>query len=406
MITSSIMSAPLRPAAGVRLFLMEDDGILFDEVGQKLFHLNPMAAFIWCYVEEQHPMESIIDATALSMSLDRVRAHHFVLEMIHTWWRLGLLHGSRRGPQVTRRSPSASPRGSRLATNSELNDALEIGARQYRLADTRFSFIYSEQTLENIVHPIMAHLELPLPEPSALLLHVVDMGKEWRVLHGTTVLGSCKSLRSLAPMVQSIASVLAIRRYQFLFALHAGGVALEDKAMLLVGRSRSGKTTLTAALLGIGWDYLSDDMILMKRDSLEALAMPCSLGIKQGGWELLASRFPRRAPPIKHLRADGEIVSYLSPPSPRHGFHVPRPVRWIVFPSLSPGTPGDLRPLGRLEGLQQLMQHCCGIPAALMPGDIRRLIEWSAEIGWYEMSVAELDTAVAGLMRITTGKRP
>jgi hypothetical protein len=402
--TSSILSTPMRPALGVRLFLAEDDGILFDEVQQKIFHLNRTATFIWCHVEEQQPIETIIELTASCMNLCQVQAHQFVLKMIRAWWRLGLLHGSRHRAPVVRRSVLARLGEPWPAASVRRDFQPEAEARQYRLVNTRFSIAYSDRNLEEIVHPILAHLELPRSEPGALQLVVIDIGEEWRVVQGTTVLGSCQSLDSLAPMVQGIMSMLAIRRHRFVFALHAGGVALDDKAMLLVGRSRSGKTILTAALLTLGWDYLSDDMILMERDSLDALAMPCSLGIKRGGWELLAARIPKLAPPKPHLRADGEVVSYLSPPSSRRSFYSPRPVHWIVFPTLSLDTPGNLRPLARLEGLQRLMRHCCGIPAALISPDIRRLIEWSQGIRWFEMSVSDLDTAVARLNRITTAE--
>ena len=210
----------------------------------------------------------------------------------------------------------------------------------------------------------------------ALRLEIDHTGEEWRVLDGSKVLGSCRDLQSLPPMVQGILSSVALRHHDFLLALHAGGVAWADKVMLLVGKSRSGKSTLTAALLGEGWDYLSDDMILIERESLDAKSMPCSLGIKPGGWELLASRFPRREPPRQHLRADGQSVGYFSPPPPRRGFLLPRTVQWIVFPSLSPAEPGNLQALSPLEGLQRLVTHCCGIPSALQPGDIRRLIEF------------------------------
>ena len=40
---ASTLSTLLRPATGVRVFLTRDEGILFDKVGQKLFHLNSMA---------------------------------------------------------------------------------------------------------------------------------------------------------------------------------------------------------------------------------------------------------------------------------------------------------------------------------------------------------------------------
>ena len=122
-------------------------------------------------------------------------------------------------------------------------------------------------------------------------------------------------------MVQGILSSVALRYHDFLLALHAGGIAWADKVMLLVGKSRSGKSTLTAALLGEGWDHLSDDMILIERESLDpAKSMPCSLGIKPGGWELLASRFPRREPPRRHLHKDGRYCGYFSQPLPRRGF--------------------------------------------------------------------------------------
>jgi hypothetical protein len=403
--TASTLSTVLRPATGVRLFLSRGEGILFDEVGQKLFHLNSMATCIWCYIEETHSIESIIHSTAHSMHLDMDRAHHFVLKMIHACRRLGLLQGGRHRPGFRRRGLPLRRRTLRLTSTDESDSALQAQLHFYQLLDVKFSFAYGQRSLEALIHPILAHLELSRPPSEALRLEIDRTGEEWRVLHGSKVLGSCRDLQSLPPMVQGILSSVALRHHDFLLALHAGGIAWADKVMLLVGKSRSGKSTLTAALLGEGWDYLSDDMILIERESLDAKSMPCSLGIKPGGWELLASRFPRREPPRQHLRADGQSVGYLSPPPPRRGFLLPRTVQWIVFPSLSPAEPGNLQALSPLEGLQRLVTHCCGIPSALQPGDIRRLIEWSAGVSWFELKVGDLDTAVARLKKIALEHR-
>jgi hypothetical protein len=391
----------LRPASGVRLFLTEQEGILFDEVGQKLFHLNSMAACIWCHIEEQSPIDSVIHFIARVMHLNEVQAHRFVLNMIRTWWRLGLLHGGRCRASAPHQDFPVHRSASRsaLTTKSELTKPY---LHYYQLLDTTFSLDYAYKDVRNIVHPILAHLEMSRPSTDALPLDTVRTGDEWRILLGNGVLGSCRDLGGLAPMVQGTLSSLALRRCSYLLALHAGGIARQGRAMLLVGESRSGKTTLTAAMLGEGWDYLSDDMILMERDSLDAKAVPCSLGIKPGGWELLASRFPGCKSPRQHLRADGQVVGYFSPPLPQRGFVLPRTVQWIVFPYLSPAAPGNVRALGPLEGLQRLMSHCCGIPSALRPEDIHRLIEWGAGVDWFELTVADLDTAVARLKEIAT----
>lgn len=398
------LSMVLKPASGVHLFLTEGEGILFDEAGQKLFHLNSMAACIWCHIEDQSPIESIIRSTANLMHLDEAQAHQFVLTMVRSWWRLGLLDGGRRGPSGARRDISARQSAApvKLAAGFGLPKS---NLHHYQLLDVCFSVSYAEESLRRLVHPILRHLELSQPPAVALQLDIVRAGDEWRVLQGIEVIGSCRDLQGLAPMIQGTLSSLALRRYPYLLALHAGGIARGDKAMLLVGESRSGKTTLTAALLGEGWDYLSDDMILIERNSLTAKAMPCSLGIKPGGWELLSSRFPEREPPRPHLRADGQTVRYFSPPAPRQSFLLPRTVRWIVFSSLSSDAPGGPRVLHPLTGLQRLLQHCCGIPNALESGDVHRLIEWSAGIAWFELKVADLDTGVVDLLKVAGDDR-
>src|ERR1700722_8919027 len=59
-----------------------------------------------------------------------------------------------------------------------------------------------------------------------------------------------------------------------LYGLHAGGALWEGCGFLIAGASGSGKTTLTCALTRSGWQYLSDDSVLLRRGSsgVEALA--------------------------------------------------------------------------------------------------------------------------------------
>jgi len=396
----SNLSTVLRPAAGVRLFLMQDEGILFDEMGQRMFHLNSAAACIWCHIEEATSVEELVRSVVSSLNIDAAHARQFVLGMVRTWWRLGLVHGSRRQPSMIGHELSAGEPTFSSASTDGTQPGDEPLPHHYRLLDTRFSLTYPSP-LEGILHPVLVHLKVQEPFPNSLCLRITRVAQQWRVLLGSGVLGACSDLQRLAPLVHGILASLALRHHNYLLALHAGGVAWGSQAMLLVGKSRSGKTVLTGSMIGEGWDYLSDDMILIERGSLSAKAVPSSLSIKPGGWELLAPRFPGREPPRQHLRADGQFVGYLSPPEPHQSFSLSRVVRWIVFPCRGSGVPGGLRTLGSLEGLQRLMSHCCGIPNPLLAGDIRRLIEWSAGIHWLEMAFTDLNQAVTSLQSIT-----
>jgi hypothetical protein len=59
-------------------------------------------------------------------------------------------------------------------------------------------------------------------------------------------------------------SLLELMKCRGRYSLHAGGVTVGDKAILIPGASGAGKSTLTAALLQHGAGFLSDDMVFLK----------------------------------------------------------------------------------------------------------------------------------------------
>ncbi len=60
-----------------------------------------------------------------------------------------------------------------------------------------------------------------------------------------------------------------------IYGIHAAGLARDGRSLLLQGTSGCGKSTLTIALLRAGFDWLSDDLVLLDPSSdLETLAFP------------------------------------------------------------------------------------------------------------------------------------
>ena len=62
-----------------------------------------------------------------------------------------------------------------------------------------------------------------------------------------------------------------------LFSLHSGAVEANGKAQLFLASTGAGKTTLTAYLAHRGYPYISDDCVLVDRDTLFVVpdAAPC-----------------------------------------------------------------------------------------------------------------------------------
>lgn len=67
-------------------------------------------------------------------------------------------------------------------------------------------------------------------------------------------------------------SLVILLRYRGWFALHTAALAQGGHGLLLVAQSDSGKSTATMNLVRQGWDYLSDDTVLLRTESKHARA--------------------------------------------------------------------------------------------------------------------------------------
>lgn len=382
------------PAAGVTLLDIGQEGILFDRIGQRLFHLNRTATFLWRRLEEgdRPTAGSPARSGAIPWTGDAE-------QMVEAWRRLGLLRGSgeRRAPYRRRTGPSAP----RVVTSSK--PPMAPLRRCYRLLESEFSLGFPSETLENLVHSAIGHLESIGTERGMLRLDIVQAEGLLRLQRQRETLASCANVDRMVPLIQGSMGLLATRRYPYLMALHAAGLSAGGGVLLLPGRSGSGKSVLAAALVAAGWGYLSDDAILLTKPRLDSIGVPYSIGVKKGGWQLVRRHCPALPVTGTHWRQDDRPVRYLLPP--RDGLVVlPQPVRWIGFPRRSGSGGGNMRRLEQIDGVRRLLEHCCAVPRPLTIKDVRQLIRWSSGIRFFDFAVGDIDVAVARLGDLPAGR--
>jgi energy-coupling factor transporter ATP-binding protein EcfA2 len=138
--------------------------------------------------------------------------------------------------------------------------------------------------------------------------------------------------RTDADVVQATLDFIDARRGHLL--LHAGGAAAADGRTVVVhGASGAGKTTLTAALVGQGLAYVTDETVSLDPSSLAIEPFPKPLTVKPGSHELLA-----------HLRPPSSEVSeagnWQLPPERLGGLPLPDALRpaLVVFPEVDPSA--------------------------------------------------------------------
>ncbi len=130
--------------------------------------------------------------------------------------------------------------------------------------------------------------------------------------------------------------------------LHAATLACEGQAVVLVGPSGTGKSTLAAGLLARGWSYLSDEFALIDPNTLHVHPFPKALCIKAGSFpemDRLSLPLWRRRHYVKAFK--GPVGYIRTQDVARQVDTSPRPIRFVVFPRYAGGNEARLYPVSR-----------------------------------------------------------
>jgi hypothetical protein len=175
-------------------------------------------------------------------------------------------------------------------------------------------------------------------------------------------IGTGAASRERAALARLIfdASMTALRRCG-LFELHGAGVVEpgSDAGVLIVGPSGSGKSTLATQLASVGWQYLSDDSLLLYElgPAIEARALRrefalTDLTVAAGVLEGFEDRLKSPAPfDLQKRRFEPQAVF----PERFVESSIPRAV---FFPTITNEASSHARSLSQAETMRRLIRMC------------------------------------------------
>lgn len=240
---------------------------------------------------------------------------------------------------------------------------------------------------------------VPPADDRPVVLDVVRTGARWRrdvrfELFSNNVRRSVVARAAeLLPYLDWAANwAIGLDRREYL-QVHAACVSRDGEGLILAGAPESGKTTLAAALLLTGWQYLCDEFALLHPDTAELQPYPKALSIKQPSFALLRSLRPR-LPLSTAVRRERVRVASL----PAHRLRAdavgePCRVRLIVFPKVVGGAASELRRISPAEALFRLNQQSFnGIDYGVGAIDLFERLVRSADC--YAMTSGDLRTSI------------
>lgn len=148
--------------------------------------------------------------------------------------------------------------------------------------------------------------------------------------------------------------------------LHSGAVAKDGAGIILPGSSRSGKSSLTMTLLLRGYDYLSDEIAVIATSTGKVCPFPKPLSCRDISLfpELVKKPYiwfgPRKATPKSSKQESGSStpVWFAHSEDIRSGsIGSSMPIKYIIFPTHTPGDTCQLQPISKGRAMRGLINH-------------------------------------------------
>jgi hypothetical protein len=184
--------------------------------------------------------------------------------------------------------------------------------------------------------------------------------------------------------------------------IHAGAVARDGIGLCFAAASGSGKSTLVGQLIGLGYQYLTDDLVAIDRNG-EVLPLPLPMSLKEGSWPILRHLRPQlsSSPPF---RVRGTRARLITPP--RAWEARPAPVGALVFPRYAPGSRAVLQRIRPFDALAKLREAGVWLGHPLTEERVTRLARWLERIPAYTLEYEGLTAAAQHVDDMVRGRRP
>jgi hypothetical protein len=170
---------------------------------------------------------------------------------------------------------------------------------------------------------------------------------------------------------------------------HGAGLAWQEQGVLMPGTMGAGKSTLTAWLLGRGFDYLTDELVFIPDGSSRMQTFPRPLNLKRPSRTVLSGQidFTKQAAHILSSTTTDLVPAPLFNPNSK--YYEP-PLNLVILPRYQANGEFLLQPLSKAQTGLELMQ-CLVNARNLSDHGFLEITRLARAVPAYKLSYASFD---------------
>jgi len=355
-------------------FPIEDFLVLARPDVPGLYILNASARVIWDIRKAGLAVSDLIRQYATTYDISMELAAEDVTRTLDQW-ESGVL------------SPESNPPFATVAADIGLYSPIECFARDYLVQGKNVRVLLHTRELADEIIPRLQSLPSSLSAPDFTFRVVEDSAGFSIFCNGSCVGKEENAGAARAVLFQQI--VRSCRDLDWLAVFHAGACGSGSRCVVFPAATQSGKTTLAAVLMKMGWNLYSDDSVLLQRDTLSVPPMPFALMVREGSWDVLCPRFPEfdQLPIVSRY---GQRVRFLPPQQANQNGHCAQ-VAACIFVRFEPHATSEISTLDSMHALLRLQDS--GFWVAHDEQSIGAFLAWMQSTPSYSMTYSDVDQA-------------
>ncbi|OBX25508.1 hypothetical protein LX77_02544 [Gelidibacter algens] len=270
-------------------------------------------------------------------------------------------------------------------------------AVHYAFGTTNLKINYGSLKLQNLIHPQYSHTAGDDNKTSNTVVDIFEKDNLSYLFINQAYIGQYSPseyhLLQGQFSLQLINTLYNKTEADWIATFHASTVCNAKEAIMIIGASGNGKSTLSAVLMAHGFDLLADDFTPLLAETKELYRVPSGISIKEGAFEILEKLYPDfEQYPIYKSTSKAVPIKYIPPAQNFNSAVSHLPCTKIVYVNYDPTATSHLKAVPTEKILETLIPESWLSPLA---PNAALFLEWLQELTCYELTYADNAVAVS-----------